>query len=96
MKIRSSSLRAAALSVLATGLSLPARGEDGPPAGAPTGSFEVCRFGPEGGGCAHFEGYVYVRPGAGQPYVSAYGKLPSAAGLGGDRLYIHVDRDSTR
>jgi hypothetical protein len=96
MKIRSSSLRAAALSILATGLSASARGEDGPPAGAPTGLFEVCRFGPEGGGCAHFEGYVYVRPGAEQPYVSAYGKPASATRLGGDRLYIHVDSDPTR
>jgi hypothetical protein len=92
MNIPSSSLRAAALSVLAAGFSLSARGEDGPP----TGSYEVCRFGPEGGGCAHFEGYVYVRPGAAQPYVSAYGKPPSDAGLGGERLYIHIDRDPMR
>jgi hypothetical protein len=56
-------------------------------------SFEVCHFGAGGGGCTHFQGYVYVHPDAANaPAFVSDGKAAAESG----RLYIHVDGDESR
>jgi hypothetical protein len=56
-------------------------------------SFEVCHFGTAGGGCAHFQGYVYVHPDAATaPAFVSDGKAAAESG----RLYIHVGGDEAR
>jgi hypothetical protein len=83
--------RAAIFAVLVASLPGGARAEDARP-GARS-SFEVCQFSSGGGGCTHFQGYVYVRPEAStSPAFVTDGKAPAESG----RLYIHVDGDETR
>ena len=53
-------------------------------------SFDDCRY---AAGCAHFEGYVYVRPDtANAPVFGVEGKAAAESG----RLYIHVEGDEAR
>ncbi len=92
MKIRSSRLRAAGLSALIVGCGGLAHGQDARAPAVETRSLDACAL---GGGCAHFEGYVYVRrTGPAQP--SAFGApTVNPAGESG-RLYVHVDGGPTR
>jgi hypothetical protein len=85
------SASAAILALFAAGLSGAARAEDARP-GARS-SFEVCQFSSGGGGCTHFQGYVYVRPEASTaPAFVTDGKAAAESG----RLYIHVGNDEAR
>jgi hypothetical protein len=98
MKNRLSFKRAASLSVLSAGLAAGARAEDAYQANAQSGSFEVCRLGADGGGCAHFQGYVYVHRDPSAPRALAADSKTSPASdasLGGGRLYIRVDGADT-
>ncbi len=98
MMNRLSLARAASLSVLSAGIVGAARAEDAYQPSAQSGSFEICRLGGDGGGCAHFQGYVYVRrDAAARPSLAADGKASPAsdASLGGGRLYIRVDGAET-
>jgi hypothetical protein len=92
--------RAATLSVLSAGLVGAAYAEEAFQPNEPSGSFATCRFGADAGGCAHFQGYVYVRRGPAAPRaLAADGKASpaaDAASLGAGRLYIHLDDAEAR
>ena len=91
MRKRSPPARVALFAVLAAAVPGGARAED--PQSRARSSFEVCHFGAGGGGCTHFQGYVYVRPDASpSPAFVSDGKVAAESG----RLYLHVDGDESR
>ena len=95
MRIR---LFAAAASLLLPVLVAPACAED---AFQPTvRSVTLCGMGPDGGSCAHFQGYVYVRGKGADPRPALSADRETSLGgdpsIGGHRLSIHFGADETR
>ncbi len=91
MRISFSLPNAAALSAV---IALPfgaAQAEEALQPGAPSASFEMCRYDASGVGCTHFQGYVYVRRAAAPPSADGRATPATDTSLGGGRIYLRVD-----